>query len=99
MVIHNTNGHNCVVIRREDRLSVTALFGFVTKHACDRETDGQTDRQLPRPVKTVCMIFAPIDRFKIVSHCFRIVLCCLHKVCERVLLLRDIAYYITYSQR
>ena len=23
----------------------SALFGFVTKHACDRRTDGQTDRQ------------------------------------------------------
>jgi len=21
----------------------SALFGFVTKHACDRQTDGQTD--------------------------------------------------------
>jgi len=29
------------------------FFGLVTKHACDRQTDGQTDRRtelrLPRP--------------------------------------------------
>jgi len=29
----------------------SALFGFVAKHACDRQTDGRTDRELrlPRP--------------------------------------------------
>jgi len=25
------------------------FFGLVTKHACDRWTDGQTESRLPRP--------------------------------------------------
>jgi len=30
-------------------IKISAVFGFVTKHACDRQTDGRTELRLRRP--------------------------------------------------